>query len=370
MNFVEIAANAIEGDVTASDMELMCRAAVAQKMRKARRFLTAEEILDITNDTVIEETAIDPEDIIEAEGELDVTDIEWESVPEEDKVEVELEEETVEGMVVGGKFYRANLRPDTSVSRYAQRIATSMDEQAHYATTFGVAPKALFNPVPDVTMPCPKCASRNVTPVWYDKGEVIACCNECSHEFDASIEDVAKATLAERTVEDIDILPEFEVFGSVWYGEDGKFGYEVYASGDMVESGDSDTFEWIQDHFDDIADTYEEISEGTVIDLPSGDSEVVIDIDDDRIELESGKTASRARIARMVVNKKAFINNANATRTAFVEGNIYEAKSGAQVFVKRAGKELECEVWEPMVDGRIAHRLVNFTTKQLSNYLG
>ena len=370
MNFVEIAATAIEGDPTATDMELICRSAVAEKMRESRRLLTADEVEDLVKDEVVEETAVDPEEIVEEEGELALSDIEWDSIPEEDKVEVELGDEVIEGCVVAGKFHPAKIHPDSSVSRYARRITASMEEQAHIGSTLGITPKCLYNPVPDVTMPCPHCASRNVTPVWYDAGEVIALCNDCAEEFDASIEDVAKATLAERTVEDIDILPEHDVFGSVWYGEDGKFGYEVYASGDLVEDGAAETFEEIQERFDDIADAYEEIGEGTVIDLTSGDSEIIIDIDDDRIELESGKTASRARIARMVVDKRAFLDNSSRRRNVFVAGRMYAGKNGEQVLVTKAGGKLECEVWKPMMDGRVSMQLVTFTPKQLEAFLG
>ena len=242
MNIIEKLATAIAQEPS-TELEGICRHAVAIEMRNAKRMLTAEEIEDVVDEVVDEEAIADLEDRYE-DGEVEVSDAERGNIPEEDIVTMQDEDgEVVEGVVVEGKFARLVIVPDVSKRTISASIANHSDMLAHMANmNEGINLKSLYHPVPDVNMPCPACASRNVTPVWYDSGQVVACCNDCDMEFDASINDVAHATLAERTVEDIDILPEHEVFGSVWLSGDG-FGYEIYASGELIDSGEEDDYE-------------------------------------------------------------------------------------------------------------------------------
>ena len=350
MSFIDRAAEAVELEPAASDLEEACRAEVASAMRGQRRMLTAEEIEDIVTDVVEEETEADPADFVEG-GEIVMSDAEWDSV--EDKVVFESEDGPVEGAVIAGRFLPAS------------RIACSMDEQAVLASTVdGIAPQALYNPVPDVKMPCPRCASSNVTPVWYDAGRVTALCNDCDEEFDASIDEVAHATLAEETVEDIDILPEHEVFGSVWNSGDG-FGYEIYASGDLVDAGELDTFEEVQERFDDIADAFDDIEEDTVIEI-DGDSDVVIEIEADKVALGSGKNASRIRLARMVADRRAFLDNSNVLRNGYRAGERFATEDGYIELDEVTEDEILAYVTSPTADGRISCEYVAFTPRELS----
>lgn len=369
MDIIENIADAIEQEPS-SDMEAMCREEVAMEMRSQRRMLTADEIEDIVEDIVEDEAIADLSVERVDEGEITVTEPERANIPDEDIVLVEDgDDEDVEGVVIGGRFARLNVVPDRSASVIAKSISRHSEALAHMANVNeGINLKSLYHPVPDVAMPCPVCASRNVTPVWYDRGEVIAHCNSCDHEFDASVEDVAHATLAERTVEDIDILPEYDVFGSVWLENDG-YGYEVYAEGELVDSGAVDTYEEVLERFDDIADAYDEIGEGTQVDFSSGDSEMVEIMADDDVYFGAGRKASRIRLARMVADGAAFIDNSMRKELSFTAGQVFESQSGSVIVDSVMPDGIYATMISCAPDGHIAERVARFTPKQLDSML-
>lgn len=370
MNVVEIAARNVEGFRSGSDVECACRFAVARKMRAERRLLSSDEVEDVVEDVVDAETSVDVEDRVDGDH-VEMTDVEWDSVPVEDKVMFDKEDgEVVEGVVVGGRLLPVKLSSDFRASVIAERINMEISSTAHLANVNeGVNVKSLYHPVPDVKMPCPRCASENVTPVWYDNGEVIACCNSCGNEFDADVNVVAKATLAERTVEDIDILPEFDVFGSVWYQDNGKFGFEVYSSGDLVDAGDADTFEEVQERFDDIADAYDELDEGVGIDFASGKSDVIDVVDGDELVLEGGKRASRARIARMVADGMAFVDKSNVATFRLAPGQVVATRFGNFVVESCGRKSVYGSVVRCTPDGRVGEQPMRLTMSELDKVL-
>ena len=366
MSIIERLATEIEQEPS-SELESMCRQTVAAEMRHAKRLLTAEEIEDIA-DSVFEEEAIADLENVE-DGEVVVTEHERRNIPEDEIVMVDEDGEVVEGVVVEGRFARLVVVPDRHCERVAKRIATHMESLALMVNVNeGVNLKSLYHPVPDVNMPCPKCSSRNVTPVWFDSGQVIACCNDCCAEFDASIDDVAHATLAERTVEDIDILPEFEVFGSVWLEDEG-YGYEIYASGEVIDSGAADTFNEVQERFDDVADAYEEIEEGAQVDFTSGESDVIDVIDEDDIFFEAGKKASRARLARMIVDKRAFLDKSAMSGYRIFVGQGFHSPRGSLVVENVLPEGIYARLVTATADGRIQERVARFTEKELRNYV-
>ena len=369
MNIIDKLATAVEAEPS-TEMEEICRHAVALEMRHAKRLLTADEVEDIVDDVVSEEALADTESLAE-DGEVEVTDLERANMDDDEIVVFEDENgENIEGVVVEGRFARLVVVPDRSRSVISASIARHIEHLAHLATiSDGIDKESLYHPVPDVLMPCPKCASMNVTPVWYDAGEVVACCNICGNEFDASIDDVIHATLAERTVEDIDILPEFDVFGSVWLEDDG-YGYEVYASGELVDSGSAEEFIEVQDRFEDIADAYDDIEEGTQIDFINGDSDVIEEIDSDDVIFEAGRKASRIRLARMVVDKMAYIDNSNVTaRRRYTVGQAFSTKVGHIEIDEIDRNGIYATVTSGMPSGRIAQRQMLFSQRELDGII-
>ena len=368
MDIIEIAANAIARDpMSVSDTESSCRFAVARSMRANKRLLAENEIEDIVCDVVAGDTYVDADSLEpDADGEVEMTDTEWDSVDSDDKV---VYGDKV-GMVVGGRFCPVRIVEDTRAAHISYRIAKSMEYQAHTLASLGIDEKSLYHPIPDVAMPCPKCASSNVTPVWFDGGDVVACCNDCGCEFDASVDDVLRTTLADRTVEDIDIIPEHDVFGSVWCSDGGRFGYEVYASGELVDSGEEDTFEEVQDRFDDIADAYDSIDEGMVVDLTNGNSEIIEDIDGDKVTMEGGKTASRARLARMIADGTAYADMSSISRISFREGQHIVLSHNRRADVVGVGDGcVYIDMYEGLADGRVACRQVRLSKRQLSEMM-
>ena len=369
MNIIEKLATAIAQEPS-TELEGICRHAVAIEMRNAKRMLTAEEIEDVVDEVVDEEAIADLEDRYE-DGEVEVSDAERGNIPEEDIVTMQDEDgEVVEGVVVEGKFARLVIVPDVSKRTISASIANHSDMLAHMANmNEGINLKSLYHPVPDVNMPCPACASRNVTPVWYDSGQVVACCNDCDMEFDASINDVAHATLAERTVEDIDILPEHEVFGSVWLSGDG-FGYEIYASGELIDSGEEDDYEDVIERFDDIADAYDDIEEGTQVDFSNGDSDIIEMMADDDVFFGAGRKASRIRLARMVADKRAYLDNSNRVDMRVEAGMCFDTSDGAIIVESVRSDGIYASVIGPQPDGRIGERVVRFSQKELADAVG
>lgn len=365
MSFIEDAAMAVQNDpMSASDFETGCRFAVASKMRECRRLLAENEVEDIVEDMVGDYSYVDPEDRI-SEDSVEMTDIEWDLYPEGEKV-VYGEED---GVVVGGRFYPVRISEDSRVASVSKRIYSSISEIAHIAGSLGMNERSLFHTVPDVNMPCPCCSSRNVTPVWFDDGDVTACCNDCGFEFDASLDDVALATIEERTVEDVDIIPEMDIFGSVWCRSDGRLGYEVYGSGELVDAGDAGSFSEVLARFDDIADAYDSISEGVGIDFTSGGSESVAGIEDDSLVMRSGRTASRIRVARMVADGSALLDMSHVERISAVPGQGFHYANGSIVVSSVEGGLIYADVWEPRPDGRLACVKSRFTEAQLVDKL-
>lgn len=367
MNAIERIARDLESSPSASDMEDICRSEVAGIIRESKRLLTADEVEDIVDDVVADEAIAEPE--VSDDGVIEMSELEWDNVPDEEKVKVDEGGDIVEGMVVAGMFRPVALHKDYRPKHIASNISKHIESLARLAATNdGIDYRSMFNPVPDVVMPCPKCASRDVTPVWYDAGEVVACCNHCGNEFHAGIDDVAHATLAERTVEDIDILPEHNVFGSVWCNDNGNFGWEIYASGDLIDSGESESFEVIQDRFDDIADAYDEISEDTVIDLDNGSDEKIVEINGDEITMESGRSASRIRIARMVADRKAFIDNSHVQTMRVHIGSVYSTADGASVIVSSVEPDgIYASVIRCGSDGAVHEDFVRFSEREFAD---
>jgi len=368
MDVIEIAASAVERDpMSASDVESACRFAVARSMRESRRLLADNEVEDIVGDIVDEETYVEPEALEPNEdGEIELTDSEWESVDEGEKV---VYGDKV-GLVVNGSFCPVVTVPDFRVARISARICKSIEAQAHIIASTGIDERSLYHTVPDVLMPCPKCESTNVTPVWFDGGEVVACCNACGEEFDASVEDVARATLAERTVEDIDIIPEHDVFGSVWCSGNGGFGYEIYASGELVDAGEDDTFEGVIDRFDAVADAYDDIEEGVGVDMASGFSGDVESISEDRIVFDDGRTASRAKIARMVADGSAFLDFSNVMRIAAYPGQELRSISGRSIEVEDISNGfIYASLYDGSPNGCITCKMARFTNREFAEFV-
>ena len=370
MSVFDKLADAIAADTIVSDIEHLCRVHVAGEIKRERRLLAEDEVEDIVEDVVDGESFVELEDAVSDDGFIDMTDAEWENVPADDKVVLEKDDgNDVEGAVVGGRFLPVRLHEDPRPASIARRINASIKEAAHIANSVdGVNVKSLYHPVPDVCMPCPACASRDVTPVWFDSGEVVACCNRCGAEFDASTDEVARATLAERTVEDIDILPEFDVFGSVWCQDDGRFGYEVYASGELVDSGAADTFEGVQERFDDIADGFDDIEDGSSIVFENGPEDVE-DVDGDRVVFEGGRAASRIRLARMLADHVAYLDNSGVTRMKLSPGMEFSSQMGTVVVASVDGDEVYANLIRCASDGRVVEDYVRYTRPQFKRML-
>ena len=371
MSIIDKIAATIEGEPS-TELEGMCRRAVAIEMRRAKRMLTADEIDDVVEEVVEEEAHADLEERFDGE-QVNVSDLEAENIPDDEIVTYTDEDgEEIEGVVVEGRFAKLNIRPDSSVKTISASIAKHSEMLAIMANSSdGINLKSLYHPVPDVNMACPVCASHDVTPVWYDNGQVIACCNFCNREFDASIDDVAHATLAEQTVEDIDILPEHEVFGSVWLTGNG-YGYEIYASGDLVDSGEAEKYDDVIERFDDVADAFDEIDEDSQIDFANGESDVIDEIDGDDVYFEAGRKASRIRLARMVADGRAFIDNSRVANISHVvPGRTYAMADGSRFAVDTvSGGEIVGRRVSCMPDGRVSERYVKFSKREFANMVG
>ena len=351
MNVIATVVDNLISEPCSCDIEDMCRRSVAMEIKAGRRLLSSDEVDDVVEDVVEEETAVDVEDHVDGDF-IRMSDIEWKSVSSSKKVTYGSEV----GCVVNGSFLPVRTYPDPRPSMYADRISKIIEGAANMANiSDGVNIKSLYHPVPAINVSCPKCASRNITPVWFDDGRVTACCNECFAEFDASIDDVDDATLADRTVEDVDIIPEQEMFGSVWYAGDGVYGYEIYSFGELVDSGEAASFSEIQDRFDDVADAYDALEENVVVDFATGDSEEINDVSDSHLGFAGGRSASRAKVARMVADGQAFIDVSKVSSLDFRAGDVFRKRDGSMVSVDRVSRgSVLATVTRPMSNGSVS----------------
>ena len=198
----------IEDEISVSDVEEICREVVVDEVLERARLITEDEIQRIIEPVVRRETIVDPEERIEGDY-VDVTDVEYENLPDESKVEGASDGE--KKVVVRSKVYTARIRPDMNARVLASKIAGEIRTAFFQVKSYSGIDldfDSLHREQPDADTGCPHCGSADTTPVWYDAGRMTVHCNSCDADFEASMRGTDKLSLKERTIEDYDIVPE------------------------------------------------------------------------------------------------------------------------------------------------------------------
>lgn len=294
----------IEDEISASDVEEICREVVVDEVLEQARLITEEEIQRILEPVVRGEIIVDPEERIDGEY-VDVTDVEYDNLPDEAKAQDAAGGERK--VLVGSKVYTAKIRPDMTARTLSKAIANEI-KAAYFAVKsqsgIDIDFDSLHRPEPECETGCPRCGSVNTTPVWYDAGCMTVHCNSCESDFEASMKGTEKLSLKERTIEDYDIVPEADIFGSVWYDDGGDhdyrepgYPYEIFQDGESVFMGWCSDFEDVMADFDDFSRKWHEISEGMSVYSSESGKELKVSSFDGSSVFFGKMRASRAKIA-------------------------------------------------------------------------
>lgn len=325
----------IEDGISASDVEEICREAVVDEVLERARLITEEEIQRILEPVVRGEMIVDPEERIDGEH-VDVTDVEYDNLPDEAKVEGASDGE--KKVVVRSRVYAARIRPDMNAKVIAAKIANEIRTaffEIRSQSGIDLDFDSLHRSEPDADKGCPHCGSANTTPVWYDAGCMTVHCNSCDSDFEASMKGAGKLSLKERTIEDYDIVPEADIFGSVWYDDGGDrdyrepgYPYEIFQDGEPVFMGWCSDFEDVMADFDDFSRKWHEISEGmSVYSSESGRELKVSSLDGSSVFF--GKTrASRAKIAASAMRGTMRFGSSHLYCDSVKVGDLYRDARG------------------------------------------
>lgn len=252
--------DAVIAGVSATAMEELARAEVAQEMLEDDRVLRDDEVLEIAEDVVDGESIIDPQDSIVGE-EASMTKPEYDNLPPDVKVK---DTDGDDAVIVGSRVYKVKIRE----SDIAQRIAKSITSDMHGA--FGIAAhdasySSYNSPMKLSACSCPNCFSGNTTVVWYDGESNVVHCNDCGAEFDCAHED--ERTIEEITMDEFQIIdePDYSVFGTIFFSSENGWTFQIWENGEVTIEGvvedPADAYEW----FDAFPDFEESLSEDSVI---------------------------------------------------------------------------------------------------------
>ena len=358
----------IEDEISVSDVEEICREVVVDEVLERARLITEDEIQRIIEPVVRRETIVDPEERIEGDY-VDVTDVEYENLPDESKVEGASDGE--KKVVVRSKVYTARIRPDMNARVLASKIAGEIRVAFFQVKSYSGIDldfDSLHREQPDADTGCPHCGSADTTPVWYDAGRMTVHCNSCDADFEASMRGTDKLSLKERTIEDYDIVPEADIFGSVWYDDGGDhdyrepgYPYEIFQDGESVLMGWHSSFEDVMDDFDDFSRKWHEISEGMSIYSSESGRELKVSSFDGSSVFFDGMKASRARIAASAMRGTMRFGSSHLYCDSVKVGDLYRDARGnsMEVYDVSGGS-----VW--YYDTDIANRSAAITVQPMS----
>jgi hypothetical protein len=358
----------IEDEISVSDVEEICREVVVDEVLERARLITEDEIQRIIEPVVRRETIVDPEERIEGDY-VDVTDVEYENLPDESKVEGASDGE--KKVVVRSKVYTARIRPDMNARVLASKIAGEIRTAFFQVKSYSGIDldfDSLHREQPDADTGCPHCGSADTTPVWYDAGRMTVHCNSCDADFEASMRGTDKLSLKERTIEDYDIVPEADIFGSVWYDDGGDhdyrepgYPYEIFQDGESVLMGWHSSFEDVMDDFDDFSRKWHEISEGMSIYSSESGRELKVSSFDGSSVFFDGMKASRARIAASAMRGTMRFGSSHLYCDSVKVGDLYRDARGnsMEVYDVSGGS-----VW--YYDTDIANRSAAITVQPMS----
>lgn len=358
----------IEDEISVSDVEEICREVVVDEVLERARLITEDEIQRIIEPVVRRETIVDPEERIEGDY-VDVTDVEYENLPDESKVEGASDGE--KKVVVRSKVYTARIRPDMNARVLASKIAGEIRAAFFQVKSYSGIDldfDSLHREQPDADTGCPHCGSADTTPVWYDAGRMTVHCNSCDADFEASMRGTDKLSLKERTIEDYDIVPEADIFGSVWYDDGGDhdyrepgYPYEIFQDGESVLMGWHSSFEDVMDDFDDFSRKWHEISEGMSIYSSESGRELKVSSFDGSSVFFDGMKASRARIAASAMRGTMRFGSSHLYCDSVKVGDLYRDARGnsMEVYDVSGGN-----VW--YYDTDIANRSAAITVQPMS----
>ena len=208
--------DAVRRGISASNVEELCRFVVAQVMEDEDRLLFDEEIFDIVEPTVADETVANPDDMIDGDQAF-LTEVEWDKLDDIDKA---VDKDGERYVISGGRLYETRIIEDTESPRIASAISSEIEAALNAKSIadgcrYDIA--SFRMEAEEVVRRCPCCGSVNTDAVWYDKKMVVSHCHDCTAEFEEQV-DAETATTEELTTDEYKL-------------EDGNFAYIYYEDG-------------------------------------------------------------------------------------------------------------------------------------------
>lgn len=323
--------DAVRRGISASNVEEVCRFVVAQVMEDEDRLLFDEEILDIVEPTVKDETVANPDDMVDGDQAI-LNENEWDKLDDGHKA---IDKEGRKYVISGGRLYEANIKEDMSAMRIASAISFEI-ESAFNAKSIQDGCQYDFASfhikAEEVDRKCPHCGSHNTDAIWYDRQTVISHCHDCMAEFEDAV-DPDTATTEELTTEEFELSDGNSAF--VWYDEEDGWCMEIdEPDGACVYSRTvSDP-----DEADNFISQYEsgefDIEPGEVLKSVESGNELVISAIDGRFAEINGKKAS---VSNLKVSKMLgrFISDKSAVRELIARsGDTYVNDCGDRLVIE------------------------------------
>ena len=328
--------DALRAMAAASDIEEMAQYEVAQEIEWSDRLLDDAEIEDIVSDVVSDEAIADPLDSIE-DGVVNMTDAEWENVPDTDKV---IDTDGDESIVIEGRIYKVSLRKDDRVQRIASKISREIESfwnLRNAATGIAIDRESYKKKSADADIVCPDCGSYNQTLVWYDGDNRYWHCNWCGGEYETPA-DAYDASVEEITTEDIPIYEDEDdsVFGSVFY--DGELGWtwQIWHNGECIEQDIASDVGEAYGIFNTVKREYEGRAAGEVLKSTiDGESLMVDSVEGGNLVCDGGDI-SRAQAAVDIALGRVYADNSDVYGFDIEAGDCYKNIKGEEIEVVTA----------------------------------
>lgn len=324
-------AEAVRHGSSASSIEEICRFAVAQAMEDEDRLLFDEEIADIVEPTVKDETMADPAAVIDGDQAI-LNENEWNSLDEESKA---IDKEGRLYVISGGRLYEAEITEDPSAARIASAISFDIEaaltaKSIQDGCTYDLASFHLN--AEEVERTCPLCGSPNTSVVWYDKQVVVNHCHDCEEDFETPM-DPDTATAEELTTEEFELSDGNSAF--TWYDEEGWHLEIDEPDGTLVHMFDiSDP-----DEAESLMDGYEsgefDVEPGEVLKSIENGNELEIESIDGKAAYVGGR---RASVSSLKVSKMLgrFVSDKSACagHMRIMAGDMYENDLGDRLTIE------------------------------------
>ena len=323
-------ASAVKSGFSANTTEELCRYEVASSIEIEDRLPLDEEIEDIVEPIVKDESFVVAFETIE-DGIANLTEFEFDNLNEDEKV---IDRQGNKFVVCSGVIYPVVISKSFEVSRIASAISSDIrvtfnaicayDETSYDFDSFHVSLDSKFGTV------CPVCSSENVSPVWHEDKHVVCHCHDCLADFETPM-DVEDSSTEEITTVERDLGDG--IVGMTYFAPDFGWIAEIWDNDTLIDQIVMDNPSEADEYFDCFVEQYESIEPGEILRSVETGAEFTVDDVCGKEVVAAGKFAKRTQIAISKAKGKLISDKSNV----FDSANVY----AGSYFVNANGDKIE-----------------------------